>query len=318
MKNRKKYNKKKYLKIILYIVLFFILVFIIDYGTINIDYLINKKDYEKSFLVQGINDKLVPQGLTYSSKYNVVLQSSYSDDGKNSILFVINYDNGELIKSLKLMNETGYFIDSHSGGLTTDNDKVYITSNYRLEEYSLEDIMKTNDNYIKAISSSELNNRGDFCLYHDNYLWIGEFHFRYYDSIPGGKPLLFGYDMTNFNNYDIPNYVIALPNMVQGMDILPDGSFVFSRSFSYLIFSHINIYKNVIEEDTDNSYQVKGTKVPYYEFNKNNKIKEIKIPPMAEGMFYKDNYLYIMFESGSSKYWKAIPKIRNIIKYKID
>ena len=38
---------------------------------------------------------------------------------------------------------------------------------------------------------------------------------------------------------------------------------------------------------------------------------------MAEGIFYKDNELYILFESSSDKYSLADPKIDKILKYKI-
>ena len=52
-------------------------------------------------------------------------------------------------------------------------------------------------------------------------------------------------------------------------------------------------------------------------FNKKNRLKRIKIPPMAEGMFYKDGYIYILFESSTENYSMADPKIDTVIKYKI-
>ena len=95
--------------------------------------------------------------------------------------------------------------------------------------------------------------------------------------------------------------------MVQGMTILPDGRFVFTSSFTNLINSSLSIYKSILKED-----------VKEYTLDKNNLIETRKIPPMAEGMFYKDGYLYILFENSSDKYFFADPKIDKIVKYKID
>ena len=39
---------------------------------------------------------------------------------------------------------------------------------------------------------------------------------------------------------------------------------------------------------------------------------------MIEGIFYKDDYLYMLFESSSDGYSLALPKIKKILKLKID
>ena len=88
------------------------------------------------------------------------------------------------------------------------------------------------------------------------------------------------------------------------MSILPNGDVAFTQSFTYLVNSNLKVYKNILKE--------KGTK-----FSKKNKLYTKKLPPMAEGTFYKDGYLYILFESSADKYSLADPKIDKIIKYKI-
>ena len=117
-------------------------------------------------------------------------------------------------------------------------------------------------------------------------------------------------------DYKKPKYVISIPKMVQGMVILPNNTFAFSRSYSYLIRSDISIYKNILKDDTDKHYDIEGNEIPYYTFNSNSMIDRIKLPPMSEGIFYKDNYFYILFENNSNKYIFAYPKIDKIIKYK--
>ena len=64
----------KYVKIIIQIPLILIsiliLILIIDYIRLNLFYIINKNKY-------------APQGLTYTEKYNVILQTSYKKNNKN-------------------------------------------------------------------------------------------------------------------------------------------------------------------------------------------------------------------------------------------
>ena len=73
---------KKILKILFVFILIILLIFIINYIRINITYMMNKKDYKESFNVYGNKNNYVPQGLTYSDKYNIVLQTSYNSKHK--------------------------------------------------------------------------------------------------------------------------------------------------------------------------------------------------------------------------------------------
>ena len=66
----------KYLKLVLKglvgFIVFVLFVFIIDYVRINVSYSINKDKYIESFDIQGNTNHYIPQGLAYSSLYNVV------------------------------------------------------------------------------------------------------------------------------------------------------------------------------------------------------------------------------------------------------
>ena len=103
--------------------------------------------------------------------------------------------------------------------------------------------------------------------------------------------------------------------MVQGMVITPDNKFVFTTSFTPFINSNLIYYNNVLEEKHE-SYNLNGHEIPYYKFSKKNFEKNIKLPPMAEGMFNIDNNLYILFENSSNTYFYAFPKLRKVIKTK--
>ena len=307
-------NKKKVIMSLEIILIIFVAIFVEDYIGLNLSYGMNK--YEEVFLVQGNKDKYVPQGMTYSSKYNVVLQTSYSGKHEVSMLYVIDFSSGELIKSLKLFDINGMEDKSHVGGIATDNNIVWISSDYSVREYSLEDIIKCNEDYIRCRAVNNLGIRGDFCYYGYDTLYIGDFCYAPFYKVPDDNPLLLAYRAQNNYNYDIPDYIISLPKKVQGMTVLPNNNYAFTCSFTNLVQSDLKVYRNVLNEYPD-EYYYKGTAIPYYKFSDTNSVMEAKLPPMAEGMFNINYDLYILFENSSDKYFYAFPKMKGVIKYKL-
>ena len=300
--------KKKYLLIILIPIVIYIAVYIF----LNVSYHLNKDIFVETYDIQGNKDGYVPQGLTYSEKYNVILQTSYNKK-KDGMLYITDYENGELLKELELKNN-----DSHVGGIATNDDKVWITSNYKIYEYNLDDIMTTENDYIESISVTDTYNRGDFCYYKDNTLWIGDYHHFFYLRAKDDLPLLLGYDIDDDIDYKKPRIVVSIPNMVQGMAMLDDDSIVFTKSFSNLMRSRVSIYSYELNKETSDYYEIDGKKIPYYHIDNKVLSKRVFLSPMAEGIFYKDGYVYILFENSSDNYEFTYPKIRKIIKYKIN
>ena len=305
---------KKFLKVILIIILLIILAVIFIYARIFINYKMNEEKYNASHPIQGNTNGYVPQGLEYSTKYNIVLQTSYNANNEASMLYVTDFESGKLLKSLKLMKEDDSPNTNHVGGITTNEDKVWITNDYEISEYNLEEIYTTNNNSIKSMKTTELPVRGDFCKYKNTTLWIGDFYLKHFYDVPDDNPLLMAYDVKEEMNFNEPKYIMSLPKMVQGMEITKENEFIFTESFTYLINSKLQVYTNPFNA-RPSTYKFNDKDIPYYEFGKTNLRKTIKIPPMAEGMFYKDKSLYILFESNSDKYKFAYPKVENVIKF---
>lgn len=308
----------KYLKLVLKIfggiIGLVLLILIIDYLRINFFYNINKSKYIESFDIQGRRGGYVPQGMAYSSKYNVVLQTSYDSNHDVSMLYVIDFSTGSLIKSLKLTDINDKDDCKHVGGITTDDNTVWITNDYEVDEFSLDEIINTDSDSVKSLKNTKLYNRGDFCLYDNGILWIGDFYLKPFYNVPDDNPLLIGYDINNLD-YSNPSYIISLPKMVQGMAIV-DGKFVFSQSYTYLVLSSISVYDNPLNGE-NSYYSFNGKDIPYYRFNKDNLYSKYKVPPMVEGIFYKDDYLYMLFESDSDHYVLSLPRIDKVLKFKL-
>lgn len=305
----------KYLKLVLKfficLIIFVLSILIIDYIRINVSYSINKNKYVSTFDIQGNTNKYIPQGLAYSSKYNVILQTSYNEEHDVSMLYITDFSTGKLLKSLKLIDINDKDNMKHVGGITTDNKTVWITNDYEVDEFSLDEIINTDLDYIKSLNNTKIPNRGDFCLYHDGILFIGDFYLKPFYDVPNGNPLLLAYDVSNLD-YLNPSYIVSLPKMVQGMEIVGD-KFIFSQSFTYLINSNLSVYNKPVESGY---YKLNNKAIPYYRFDK--VLKKYKLPPMSEGLFYKNEGLYILFESGSDGYSLALPKVKKILKLKID
>ena len=280
----------KFKKIFIAIVATIILLITFNYARIIISYNKQKSISTESFDVNGKQGSYVPQGIAYSTKYNCILQTAYSKKDV-SMLYVTDFESGKLLKALKLFKHDDSKNMNHVGGITTNDDKVWITSNFEINEYRLDDIIQTEQDFVKSEQDLELKNRGDFCLYNDNTLWIGDFYLKFLYELPEKKPLLLGYSLSEKIDFKQPDQTISLPSMVQGMAITDDNKFVFSRSYSGLLKSNISIY------------------------DKEEYIKNTKIPPMAEGIFIKENSLYVLFESCCDSYPTAYPKINKILKY---
>ena len=144
---------KSFLKFIGIILLIVVLTFLIIYGRIIISYYKNEAQYVGCFSVWGNQNGYVPQGLEYSEKYNIAMQTSYNANHEVSMLYVTNMTSGRLVKELKLLKEDGTQNTNHVGGITTNDEKVWITNDYEISIYDLEEIKNTENDSIKCIKT---------------------------------------------------------------------------------------------------------------------------------------------------------------------
>lgn len=307
----------KYLfKVIIGIILFAVIVVAGDYLRLIVSYNINKDQAVEVFDAQGLKNKYTPQGLTYSEKYNVAIQTSYNKKHLVSKIYITELGTNKFIKELKLLNKDGTENNKHVGGIATDDNTVWITNDYYVDVVDLDEIMNTTEDYVQIKESYKLPNRGDFCLYDKGILWIGDFFLKGIYDCPDDNPLLFGYNLDKEIDYNSPDVAISLPIMIQGMAMTEDNKFIFSDSYTNFIHSKLTIYENVLEEEPS-TYEINNKEIPYYKLDKDNLIKTYKVPPMAEGIFLKDKELYVLYESASDTYWMALPKLPKVLKYNL-
>ena len=129
-----------------------LILFILNYVRLNIAYQFQKKQFKESFETVGNKDGYVPQGMAYDETHNIVLQTSYNGKHKPSKLYVVDFKTKKLIKELKLKEKDNSDNHLHVGGVATNGEKVWITSDYQINEYSLEEILKYLKKNVKTIN----------------------------------------------------------------------------------------------------------------------------------------------------------------------
>ncbi len=186
---------KRVFKVFGFVISVLAFIILVDYIRINVRYMMNKKNYEESVPIKGTRDGYAPQGITYSEEYNVVLQTAYK---KNDIskLYVIDFEKEIILQELELYLQNGLINTNHVGGIATDGEYVWITGNGQVNIYLLSNIINAKKNKVKSIEDKSLPNRGDFCYYKDNTLWIGDFYLKPLYNVPNDNPQVYAYDVS--------------------------------------------------------------------------------------------------------------------------
>ena len=292
-------------KIIIKIVSICIISVILNYLWLNTFYLITKNNYENYTIIPDIENGYVPQGFCYLEKHNLILQTSYSKKSPSKI-YIIDFTNGDIIKELILKDLKSNDLYIHAGGVASDENTIWICGDNSLYAFNLSDALATNAKYIQASKKLDFSIHTDFCYYHNdkNILWVGEF------KNPLNKkytPYILGFhtDNNNIEDTENPSYKIEIPSMVQGFCIDDNNNFVFSRSYSGFIVSSLDIYENMLDLSPNPSTNLS--------YKNAKKISHTKILPMSEGLFFKNNKFYILFESGAKRYLYVFPKIKDYL-----
>ena len=263
--------------------------------------------FKKYTTIPGLKEGGIPQAICYSSKYNILLISEYHKGGAPSIIHLLNIDKKTLIKTI-ILNYNNTPLTAHVGGIATNNETLWITDNYTLYEFSLDEIINANDmSKINALTKIELDIKADFINYNNDILWIGEYYYypiyrldetKNKDRL-NNKALLIGYD----NNLE-PKHAYYIPDKAQGITWDNNNNLIISSSFWSFESSNIKIYTNPIEiNNISNEYiKINNKKINVSNINDTTLLKNYTIPPMAEGITTINNELYIIFESASNLY----------------
>jgi hypothetical protein len=273
------------------------------------------------FEIPGLKQGIIPQGICYSKENNLVIISGYHQGKAPSVLFLVDYDSGKLIKTVILNTIDGDNNYSHVGGLATFEDNLWITDNYKIYTYSINELLNTSDmSTIKPIATNSTEVKADFANFSNNVLWVGEYYYKniyttktnhkiQVNDYEENNALLFGYKIKDNNkiDYTAPDMVVSIPDRVQGIAINSAGNIIISQSFWSFQPSNIATYENIFSNKTEKYFNVNNKKIPLWYLEDKNQISNMISPPMVEGIENVNDNIIVLFES-SSNYYKFYTK----------
>ncbi|WP_461215971.1 YncE family protein [Lacticaseibacillus sp. GG6-2] len=249
----------------------------------------------------GISKTMDPQGLAVTPEYVVI--SAYSRDKKyRSVMYFLDKHTGRLVKQLVLPG------NSHAGGLAYDtvSKRLWVTtetaskvaslsaydaSTWRSANFAQQHRATKFDHVVRMPSVK----RASFITYHNNALYLGFFdrnaqgNFLALPMTKHGLPTTTGGHNVVLRGDNHPgNY--STTKRLQGATFY-HGELLFSQSYGPNPAS-------LLAFDND------GQRT-WLDFDGDDTIKTVKMPPYMEQIVADGEDLYVLFESGSAKYRKA-------------
>lgn len=284
------------------------------------------KEFKADFTIPGLFEGLIPQGICYIGELNAFAISGYYEDGVfPSMLMLVDCKTGKLTKVLTLQNVNGTDYSGHAGGLTASEDYIYITGEDTCYICKIDNLKELkNGDALQFESNFKLNTFGSFACYNDGILWTGDFiessdkgreRARKITTLDSGETFYAyceGYilkdglpDVKKINSETtgyIPDYLLAIPEQVQGMSFTLSGKIIFSTSYGRKNNSQIYVYDDVLLTERIGTYKVEETEIDLLACSSDLLKETIIAPPMAEGITQGESGQYVIFESGAEKY----------------
>lgn len=283
-------------------------------------------DFDPGFTIPGLFEGFIPQGICCDEVLDAFIISGYFEDGKYpSMLCVVDKQSGRLLKSVSLKSVSGEDYTLHAGGIAADNGNIYVVSGYEVNVLSSSALKSAvNGSAVSFESNFKSITRGSFASIANNTLYIGDFiessnsardevenittlesgetFYAYCEAyiLEDGLPAVSKINSSG-DGY-IPDYMLAVPEQVQGITVTPAKSFVFSTSYGRRNDSAIKIFDDILNSSRVGSMNIDGNEVDLYACSADLLNKTYVAPPMSESLVFDDGYVYMLFESGASKY----------------
>lgn len=277
---------------------------------------------EKTFIIPGLSDGFVAQGLEYDDANGIFLVDGYQKDKSASPIYFVKNNAKKPEKKINMLLTDGSAYTGHAGGIAASGDYVYVADGgkHRLLVYDYKELQAAQDNdSVKAIGYfmtevSENDYVGPaFVTISGDRMIVGEFYRDVDYPTPDShkfttkagdfeQALAVEYCLDAAAEFGIsaePVKVYTLPDQAQGMCI-NDGNLYVSTSWG-TSKSHVLAYSEgkVQEQGTVN---LLGRELPLYSLDSASLFFDGKMAPMSEEIVILDGKMYTMCESASNKY----------------
>lgn len=299
---------------------------------------------EAAFIIPGLKEGVVPQGIFYEEENDIFLISGYYKEKSQPSRIILVDGEGNFIKSVgchgKKNKATGHF-----GGIAVFKDNVYIATTSVTHVLSLSKILAADDDaYVPIEAELYTDTTCSYVNVCDGVLYIGEFTdinftdikeatniykakngeiyfsrvnaFVLDENAPWGiRP-----DKIDEENNMVPDFALTSPFKVQGMTRLPDGKIVYTASSTAVTNSRVYLYDDVTVGTPDEIIKIAGQDVPLYYCQKADRIAQYRVPTFLEEItVHPDGNVYIITESAAAPYAKQSKNpIDYVIKWDIN
>lgn len=278
---------------------------------------------QQQFVIPGLKQASVPQGMSYSEKTGLIYISSYYTVEVSSVLSAVNAETGELCAEYFLYNEDGSMFQSHVGGVAVCGDILYVSAkldndgSYSMAAIPLSELPTEGSHDVTIHSSVSLPVSPSFLNCSGGYLWAGNFYYpkAEYELSPeinyttedcGCYVVGYSEDrdiLSEAGAYPVPDVIIAVTDRIQGFNILPDGSILLSQSYGRKNNSSLLRYSLDMSAAPDAGIILLGKEVPCYVLGEDRLINAVTAMPMTEGLCTAaDGSTLVLFESGAMRY----------------
>ena len=284
---------------------------------------------EKEYLIPGLNQAAIPQGMSYCESTGLVYISAYyKAEAVPSVIMALDAGNGEFVAEYRLYNGDGSPFSSHVGGLAAVGEKLYVSArldqdgSYSIAVIPLDSLPATGSHGITIEETVALPVSPSFLNCSQGILWVGNF---YHPSANYGLSTgmnfttetadgnygcyILGYDLGRSDalsagpeGFPIPDYVLVAPDRIQVMVFCDDGTVLLSQSYGRKNNSTLLRYDLNLDLP-DLTVPVGSKEVPAYILASGTLREAITAMPMTEALTLgSDGSILVLFESGAMAY----------------
>lgn len=281
---------------------------------------------EPAFVIPGLQESLVAQGIAYRKDKNQFYVSGYSDFSPSGIA-VIDAETGEMVAQYRVLNEDGSKNYAHLGGIAIDEKNLYISGGMVMQRIPLSSFDSAGESgYIKIEETIKLNIGNEvnnsFVEISDGYLWTGNYYepakkkyakkahenypviirgYKLDSSQPNG--LAAEYKVEN-EKYDyVPEIIYALESdeCIQGLTT--SGEYLFAAASIRKSPSDLRIYDIKKAMDTEETINLgENINIPVIRLNLE---KTVQAASYIEEIAVVDGYIYTLYEGATPKFRDA-------------
>ena len=303
------------------------------------------KHSEEGFIIPGLYEGFIPQGIFYEEENDIFLISGYYKDKVQPSRVIVVDGEGNFVKSVGCLTLKGNKATGHFGGIAAFKDNVYVATTSVTHVLSLSEILSAEDDgYVHIQKELYTDTTCSYVNVCDGVLYIGEFTDITIDDVKGATNIYTSKlgekffsrcnafildengvcgikaDRIDEEGNLTPDFAVTTPFKIQGMTRLNDGSFVFTASSTAITNSRVYKYRDVTKGEPDEIIEVNGVDVPLYYCDMFDKTGSYRVPTYLEEItLYKDGTVYIITESAASAYIKQSKNpIDNVLKWDIE